>query len=571
VNRSPSLRFFIAIVAAALLGVTIYLNCTTVRAVLHGQTNVLSRDQWWFLGELQSLYEGRNWAQLLWSPYWGHRPVLVRLLFYLDARAFAFRSGPLICLTWTCLISQILLLAAVNRALFGAFFVWRYAAALIVLLNLCLSSFQMENLIWALQVQYVLAFFCAVLSFFLLSLSAERKRSTLLVSMSCLAALAGSLTMAHGLFIWPALALQAYVCNRSRKLSLGLLAAFIVLAGIYAVNYQMPSTGMGVIGQLRRPMRGLEISLMVVAGSISNRSLTWGVASGGFGVASLAIFLFQVKRSARPTWPSVYVATALFALATASVTAAGRISPELLKLLIAGHNELLPSRYQTFGYVFWISLFSLALWSTQTVRQRGWRLLAIPALAVPVFVVVADGREQLVYSQAWMDAMRSVDATGISLLLNAQDWEREQILWSDRPQLMHWVDFTRSRRLAVFSEGRYGWLGSAMAERFQITPSNRCEGKTDLREMLPGGTGRVTGWAWDRDFAAPPLDVLLVNVDGRVVGLARCGLPHHDTGGHSSQVVIWRAGWLGYCKPDAGPVRAFAVLQDGRSVCALAH
>lgn len=81
---------------ALLLFATLAINLHTAWAVAQFRTNVLWRDQWWFLGELQSVYEGKSWAQILLSPYWGHRPVIPRLLFYLDARWFGFRNTPLL-------------------------------------------------------------------------------------------------------------------------------------------------------------------------------------------------------------------------------------------------------------------------------------------------------------------------------------------------------------------------------------------------------------------------------------------------------------------------------------------
>jgi hypothetical protein len=563
------LRKFFGIILTCLLAVTLYFNFQTAVTVFHSQTNVLWRDQWWFLGELQSVYEGKNWLQVLWAPYWGHRPLLVRLLFYMDARLFAFRSGPLLGLTWTCLVGEILLLTGANRLLFNSWFSWQFGAALIVLLNLCLSPFQMENLIWALQVQYSLVFFCATLSFVSFSLSEASEYRTLLVGVSCFSALAGSLTMAHGLFIWPALAVQAYLCKRNWKLWVGLLIAFALLAGIYSLGYQMPETGMGLIGQLRKPLQALEISLMVVAGSISNRSLAWGLTAAALGVVSLGIFFIRLKRSEQPAWPSVYMAIALFAWATASLTAAGRISPKLLKLLVAGRHELLPSRYQTFGYIFWISLFTLALWFIKNTPALPRRLLAVPALAIPLFVVVADGREQAICTTAWGDAMHSVDATGVSLLLDAPDWERQQILWSDRSQLLHWVEFARAQRLANFSEENFARLHSVLTDKFQIVNADRCEGKLESSEPLADSRWKVTGWAWDRSAGTPPRDLVLVDASGRISGLARSGVPHHDVQGHSEKVVIFRAGWLGYYQSDRAPQKVFAVLKDARSACAL--
>src|ERR1700738_4034924 len=114
----------------------------------------------------------------------------------------------------------------------------------------------------------------------------------------------------------------------------------------------MPNTGMRLRGQLKRPLRALQISLMVLGGPISNRSLPWGVAAGAIGAMALIAFALAIKRSALPVWPGVYLSIALFIIATASLTVGGRFSPELLKQLVAAKNELLPSRYLTFAFFF---------------------------------------------------------------------------------------------------------------------------------------------------------------------------------------------------------------------------
>jgi hypothetical protein len=184
-------------------------------------------------------------------------------------------------------------------------------------------------------------------------------------------------------------------------------------------------------------------------------------------------------------------------------------------------------------------------------------------------VVVADAREQRIYSTAWADAMRSVDATGTSLLLDVQDWDRQQILWSDRSQLFHWVEFARAQRLANFSEDRYQWLNSVLRDQFRVVGSEHCEGKMETFDTLSNTSWRVNGWAWDRDAADAPQDIVLVDSSNRIAGLARGGVRHHDTGGYSPQVIISRAGWLGYYRGDQVPKKALVVLKDSRSVCVL--
>ena len=529
---------------------------------------MLWRDQWQFLGELQSVYEGKNWAGVLWSPYWGHRPVIPRLLFYLDARFFSFRNTPLLCVSWACLLAQIALIAVVNRAIFGRFASWRFAAALIVTLNLCLSSFQLENLIWALQVQYTLVIFCAVVSFVLFALSIRAKAANGLLLASCISALAGSLTMAQGLAIWPVLGLQAWVCRSSRRVQLGLLAIFFVAVGIYAVGYQTPDTGMGLRGELSRPLRALEIGLMVLGGPISNESLPWGMAAGAAGLLGLIGFVIAVHRDGDAVWPSVHLAIVLFAVATAFLTVGGRISPEFLKQRVSLGGEILPSRYLTFAFVFWTSMFTVSLWALGTARSAPLRALALLAAAAPCYFVIAYAHMQPIVADAWADAMHSFDATGTSFLVGAPDWERQKLLWGYRSQLEDWVEFARAHRLANFSEERFAWLSRSLTDQFQVTGDSRCEGKLESAEQLSETTWRVNGWAWNRDSGKPPADLVLVDDDGRICGLARSGLPHHDTGGHSGEVVIYRAGWLGYMRcSDPAKIKTYAVLGEGRTVC----
>jgi hypothetical protein len=540
-----------------LLAATLVINFHTAKAVAQFRTNVPWRDQWWFLGELQSVYQGKNRAQVLWSPYWGHRPVIPRLLFFLDARWFALRNTPLLCVSWSAVLAELALMAGVNRILFGRIVSWRFAAALIVMLNLCISSFQMENLIWALQVQYALVFFFAVLSFVLFALAKGRKA---LLAATCLSALAGSLTMAHGIAIWPVLAMQAALCRSSRKVWIGFLIAFAAASGIYAIGYQMPDPGMGLGGQLKRPMRALEIGLMVLGGPITNQSVPWGVAAGGVGMLALAAFVCAVYRGRRPVWPSVHAAIAIFAAVTAWLTVAGRLSPELLRQIMASGGEILPSRYQTFAVLFWTSLFALSLWVSITHR------IALLSALVACYLVIAYARVHPLAADAWADGMRSLDATGTSFLVGAQDWERQKILWGYHEQLDGWVLFAREHRLANFSEERFLWLGRKLSDRFEEVDANRCEGKVESLEALPDGAWRVNGWAWDRGARRPPLDVVLVGAGGLIRGLARGGIRHHDTGGHTDAVAMARAGWLGYSK-GADTVQAYVVLAGSRTVC----
>ena len=553
-------------VFALLFLATLIIDLHTAAVVARSKTNVLWRDQWYFLGEWKSVTEGRSWAAVLWFDFWGHRSVVSRLLFWL----FSFRNTPLLCIAWACLLGQMALIAAVYRNLFGSLFSPRFGTACLVAANLYFSSLQMENFIWAFQFQYPLTFFCATLSFFLFALNSRGHGKRFAVA-SAISALIGSLTMAQGLMIWPVLAVQALLSKRRPRVWLSLFATFVVLAGIYAVGYHMPQTGMGFRGQFHRPMRALQIALMVLGGPISNQSLAWGVAVGAAGAIALVTLMFVVYRDRNPVWPSVPVALALFIAATAWLTVGGRMTPELLKQLIAIHNEIVPSRYETFAFIFWSSLFALSLWLLQTTGSGVTKAIALVAAFVPAYMVVRYAPIQQIVADAWGDSMRSIDATGLSLLVGAPDWERQALLWSYRTEFEDWVAFARQRRLTNFSEQRYAWLNEKLADRFPTGGAAKCEGKVESVDRLSPTAWRFTGWAWDREAGKPPADLLLVDEAGTIRGLAGSGIRHHDTGGHSAAVVMWRAGWLGYAASEK--VRAYAVLPRcgaGVSACACA-
>ncbi|MCU1257885.1 MAG: rane protein of unknown function, partial [Bryobacterales bacterium] len=364
------------------------------------------------------------------------------------------------------------------------------------------------------------------------------------------------------------LALQAWVCRSNRKVWLGLLAIFVVAGGIYAVGYQMPDTGMGLGGQLLRPLGALETGLVVLGGPISNQSLPWGVAASAAGIVALIGFVIAAHRDGQAAWSSVHLAIVLFAVVTAFLTVGGRISPEFLKQRVSSGGEILPSRYLTFAFLFWTGTFTLSLWALGTTRTAPLKALALLAAAAPCYSVIAYARMQPIVADAWADAMHAFDATGTSFLVGAPDWERQKLLWGYRSQLENWVEFARAQRLANFSEERFEWLSRTLSGQFQVVGDSRCEGRLESFEQLSETTWRVNGWAWNRDSGKPPADLILVDGDDRICGLARSGLPHHDTGGHSGEVVIYRAGWLGYMRcSDPAKSKVYAVLGEGRSVC----
>jgi hypothetical protein len=128
--------------------------------------------------------------------------------------------------------------------------------------------------------------------------------------------------------------------------------------------------------------------------------------------------------------------------------------------------------------------------------------------------------------------------------------------------------------LAAFA----AWPEQTLAElRQQMNPSG-CRGafenfEPDLNRdpLKPDEFNKYAiarGWAWNNATGSPPRLVVMVDDKDRIASL---GLPGFKNRGDATQSFP-RSGWIGTLANDPKPVvRAYAVLEDGRGVCPLAH
>jgi hypothetical protein len=124
------------------------------------------------------------------------------------------------------------------------------------------------------------------------------------------------------------------------------------------------------------------------------------------------------------------------------------------------------------------------------------------------------------------------------------------------------------------------WAGHSIAGLAPFAPSSSCTGTINPAEAVVAPntsdayswvTGLpsaylwvITGSAWDESAKRPPKLVLLVDSSGQVTEF---GFPGFKQPGGSP---FRHAGWQSiFFKPDGGMMRAYAVLNNGKSICAL--
>jgi hypothetical protein len=552
-----------AIVIFALLA-TLRVAVFTVAQIPRATTSVPWLDQWLMVDELARHERGQALLPILWSPYWGHRPVISRLLFFADAR-----WGSLGSLTWLTMAIQfahMALLIALAWLLLGRRSLPTFVLAGTVIVNLMLSPFQMENFVWSIQTMVPLVFAAATASFVCLALS-TRHAAFLVFSM--VAAMVGSYTMPNGLLVWPVLVIQAVSVRLNRRTVAALAIAGAAVIATYLWHYDAtPAMGMGVSGMLRHPLSAVMLVGLLLAGPFDFISPHLGVAAGLAALIATACIVVRAWRIrvTEPRWVSVLLAVLLFLFLTAVSLVAGRLDPRWL-----GGELILPDRYFTFIGIFWAAVAILVLYTCwQEARRPLWLAFYSLLFFVLMFTMVS---RKLVAAEDWADVFRGTEAVGSAFLLDVSDEQLLPLLWPSKAQRDEWVAFLRRRRLAMFAEPRAAWPAKRVSELFTTAAAGRCIGAIERTKGLDA-SWRVEGWAWDTQLGRSPDDIVLADTTGRIAGLARGGFRHGYFPGllmepepvPASHANRRHSEWLGYARGDP-PWTIYGVISGEGKVC----
>ncbi len=509
------------------------------------------------LREIWDAREGRIGWSYLWSPYWGQRIPVPRLLFRLSAAYLHFATLPFTLVSLTAQALMILAMVLLLRRLFrghGELF-WLSAIALG---HLLLSSLQMEVFVEAIGVQYTIGYASGVGAIVLLGIRpgggpGEGRYFWMAVALAAISS--GCLVI--GLVVWPILIVEALVLLLPARRLTEIAATGVVLALAYAVGYVRPDMGMGAGGALRHPLQALWVTCLVLGGPISLYSHWLGVACGAIGtVAALGLSVHFVRvRCLTPARLGLLLIVA-FVLASAASVALGRISPEWLNS--RGSNPPLPSRYLVPPFIFWAALLPICLACPSAGRFT--RLAAACVLAIVLGLTVGAWKWQWWMPRAWAISSQDYDAIGSGFIMSVSDQERMGRIFPDEELRTSLVAYMRQEHLSVFAEARSRWPGKALAAVAAPGSSHNCAGSAADTAPVPGqpsayragGTLTVDG---ERPSRA--LDVVFADDAGVIVGLGRT-LP-------AKSELEREAEFFGYSRGNPAGLQVFVILENGYS------
>lgn len=519
----------------------LYLSGLTVWSVWVTRSQVPWRDQWTYLEDAREIL-AHHWGRL-WYSYWGHRPVIVRLVTLANVRFFSGLNSPVVGIIFAEQAATAVLLVYAAWRLFGRLSkpVFVIVAALIV--DLCFWSLQLENLVWAGQIGYILVWTSAAGAFFLLARSTGVALALGIVSTLC---------TPGGLFVWPVLIVEAWILRLNARVRTLMVLTGVVAVGLYLYHYQKgPPMGMGGLQSLLHPEKSIPILGMLLAGPVTAASIPAAMFLGCMALIVALYALVKMVRCQPPAMVTACGALTLFALFTIFSLVGGRVGPELVEPRIQLHQLVIPSRYYTIIGLFWAPLILVSVWLV-TRNRREWPQLAV-AGSMAIGLTLGTASWQIGEAANWRGYFHEVDVAGSALIMHVDDPGNRSLaeIYPDvamRSRISAWLE---KDHLALFAERRAHLLGLHVVN----VDENACQGAAQSVVPVGGGAFRITGWA------VPPRDLVFANASSTIVGIARSGLRRPDLAGRPDTV-----GWQGYAK-GSGPIRVYGVLDDSGHYC----
>jgi hypothetical protein len=539
--------------------------------IVNAATAIPFADHWDFIGDVFKAAP-RDWVDFFWRQHNEHRIPVLRLFLLADFHMFAGTGTALFAAIYAIQAVHLALLAYSYRSLGGfSWPLWRSGAGVTAF---CLfSPAQHQNLTWAFQVGFVLLFLSASLAFLALCLAVKyddakrRLPAWILVAVAALAAVLGAGCIANGLLVWPLLVAAGIACRMGWRRIAVLAFAGVVAWAAYLAGYSTPGYHASPAKTMREPLAVLEFTLLYIGGGIASLHRRTSIVLASIGVVFIAwTYARHVLTRSRALFPIFISSIAVFCLATAFITALGRLN--------FGLDQALATRYQTAALLFWSAVFVLLFYEAGRV-DIPWRTRVVQLLIVGIVLVFATqipGR----YEEAagWARAVR---LTSTAVMMRVNDANVLPLLARNPGTTIAQSEQLRQAGKSVFATDRYRSLGRNLATVYPQVSAAPCMGFLDQADSIKAQTWpgfRLSGWAWnprDRDFFE---EIVIADTAGTIVGYGVSHALRPDVAiavqglqGLNNEPI----GWTAYAVPEARKrtVHAYVVLSASDAVCRL--
>jgi hypothetical protein len=445
-----------------------------VIGTVHHYSPVPFWDMWDdYIGFYLKIHAG-DWSAL-WAPHNEHRILLARLFFWIDIACFHGNGIFSLAVIYVCALAVGWVFAEIWRAqthasdLYILFFVeaWIF------------SWTQEENLTWAFQSQFILAQLLPLAGLYFLYLSAARPNRTkfyFLAGTVCGVLAVGS--MANGILALPVLAVYTAIVTRS-------LPRTAILAGLSAVEIllyfqhwnasEYAGAGPTITSEiLHHPIAFVEFCLIYLGnpfiallGSQHAAFVIGETLAAAFVLGTVVAFLINLRGSARPNLPLALLLFMLYIIATAAITAAGRLP--------LGIDEALASRYQTPALYGWAAALLLC-WPSVA---RSVQMKNDVCLLLAVFLCLVMIPYQLLALRSAQAMMYHRDVAALALELQIDDADYLNLIYASPDATLKIAHAARDQHLSVFGFPPLRDANLLIGQKIKAVPSGQCMGHID--------------------------------------------------------------------------------------------
>jgi hypothetical protein len=562
---SDILAVLIVVMGVLTAGVTIWL-------VVRSYSPAIYWDQWQVI-DLLMRAQGHPTLRNLWEQHNEHRILIGRLFCFADVIFFGGKS--------VSLLVQIMLVQALHLALL-LFLVRRYlevgrsvSLSLAGLFAYCMfSPIQMENFVWGFQIGFVIAALASSATFALAVLhSGARERTIgpkLLFAAALCCAFVSEASLANGLLVWPFLFLLAVSLRFPRIEKWIVVLTGSVAIAAYMVGYRSPGYLSNPLSSLKHPLAVLKYVITYLAFSwdsnVPNPS-NWPTVSESLTLlAMLIVIIGGIRRLRHGAWQAPFetflLINMLFVLATATVTALGRIT--------LGYSQATSGRYQTYALIFWACFAAWAATKLKSPNMSRLSLLTAQTFAL-LLLLAMPARFDSIQAQAfdrqtrWNRGMQAVLHHAYSDPAIGLIYHHPQMI----PAYMNFLAQHHWGPLQAFEVSTA--REKPPVSGYQMAPQSRCVGYLDTAIELPRTTDlTVTGWAWDNKTQTPPPRVAIASSAGAVVAVGPTSSPRSDVSAILPRTAAAKTGWsVALHSPSNDHYKAFAIVDNGKSACPL--
>jgi hypothetical protein len=543
---------------------------STLLVVIRTYTPVPKWDYWGEVYWLKQYYAGHWHVSDLWRQHNEHRIFFPRLFFLIDWGVFKGTSVFL-------LVSMLLLHGAHAWIFVREIHIWKGLsrtaglAVSAIVVALFFSGANLENFTWPFQISFIMVFCAGTCAILCLIRYAETMRVPTLrmagiawLGASIGAATVASYSLASGVLIWPVLLLLAVALRLLPRILLLIVAIMALIGFLYLSGYHAVDIHTDVPRAVAQPFKIVTYVCAYLALPLSKINHYAGVFAGFAGLLfisweSLRLF----RRQALPRLVMLSIGVMLFIALGAVVTALGRMS--------LGPPEA-AMRYATPASIFWACALLLVLCESGGRQlQPGIRTAVSISAAITCLITVVlplhiEQAGKFTKLGVTFEDAESALLAGVS----ANDEIKE--IFPDPTFVFDHLGVLQTHRLSLFAGDPVG-MGESLQTRYRLTGKQRCEGSWDVATVISGATKvgeAVSGWAWDRAADQRPKMILITDDSSVIRGLAKFTRSRNDVAISSRNSRMETSGWYGFVQivPLNQQYRAYALLNDGKSVCA---